>query len=552
MRALRLLFLAVFAAAMLSACGGGGDMQPAPPRTITVKTIETFWTPSGPQQFPDLFPLGAAVVPNADGSLTLIKGSFTTPGVFSIPGVPAGYYWLVTGINLTNLSDALWTSSSTVDLGRDLPGPPPVLTALQDTNFTFNLSGLDATATPSLISAYTDDSPYNLGFFMSPPAGATTESASVTADSPVDWSKVETIFLMQYEPVSLGPINNLVLGPALTVPNPGLTEGGTNTITETLTSSPQASLNVSVPGSQWAATFNNIGPSAAIPFGSWLSISAEPFVVGPNQSPNPFSSNLPLVNPAPATGFGGQLTLPPDFCLNGSALPGLIPATEPAVLTDENLGTLNYGDPFPSSWTRAVAFCQVAGTPVPVVGSPGTSIPFPLTFGVAVPVSSSPSLAPLTGPVQNPTINGASLFAQSTISTTAVTLSWSAPQGTTPYGYRIVEFIQQPIPNGVEYMSSGEFATAKTSVTLPPLVAGNTYVFVITTAVDAIANMETSPNRSALPTAFANIISAPITISSGASTPPIRGDAKALAELTRMRMKMRSPIRLTQPATPAR
>ena len=509
----------------------------SPTGTVTASMIETFWTPAGPQPFPDTIPIGAAFVPNADGSLTVIQGSFASPGIFSIPTVPAGYYWLVTGVNLTNLYDAIWTSSSTVDLGRDLPGSPLPVTSPQSTIFNFNLNGLDATASPSLVSVSTGNSPLDPNFSLDPPAEATTEAASVAVAGPVDWSKIENAFLMQYEPVSLGTLNSLVLGPALTVPDPGFTEGGTNTVSETLAASPQASLNVSVPGSQWAPLFDNVGPSAATVWGSWLSISAEPFVTGRNQSPNPFVSDLSLVAPTPvATLGGGPITLPPDFCLGGAVIPDAISINQPGILTDQTFGTLDYGDPFPSTWTRAVEFCQMAGVPIPVVGTAGT-FPFLLSYGVAVASSSSPSLAPLAEPVLNPTINGANLFAQSTIATTSVTLSWSTPQGTTPFGYRIAEFIQSPIPHGVQYAGAGEFATAKTSVTLPPLTAGNTYVFVITTAVDGVANMETSPNRSALPTAFANVISAPITVSSGAQKTLIRGDAKAFAELTRRRMK---------------
>jgi hypothetical protein len=65
-------------------------------------------------------------------------------------------------------------------------------------------------------------------------------------------------------------------------------------------------------------------------------------------------------------------------------------------------------------------------------------------------------------------------------------------------------------------------------MTLPPLTAGDTYVFVIITEVDGVANMQTSPYRSQLPTAFATVMSAQVTISGGASGPQLRGDPKEL------------------------
>jgi hypothetical protein len=67
----------------------------------------------------------------------------------------------------------------------------------------------------------------------------------------------------------------------------------------------------------------------------------------------------------------------------------------------------------------------------------------------------------------------------------------------------------------------GRYTTAKTTVNLPPLLAGKTYLFLITALADGHANVETMPNRSALPTAYASVVSAPITISSGATGPAV-------------------------------
>jgi fibronectin type III domain protein len=508
-----------------------------PTGTITINSFNTNWTSSGPVQFPGGFPMGAAVIPNADGSFTVLPGSASSPGVFTIPNVPAGYFWLTTGINLSGFSNSIWTSSGTIDLGQDIPGPSTALTTAQNTTFDFDLSGLDATTPASLVEIATDSSLAPI-FYLNPSPAATTVSWSSTANSPVDWSKIDTAFLMQYEPLSLGSLNTLVLGPELTLSSPGFTNGGTNAVTETLSATPQTSINLSIPGSQWMPLFNNVGPTAAVAAGSWLSISAEPFVVGRNQSPDPFFPNLPLVTPNPVPGLG-SITLGQNFCLNGTAALGIfsILPLEPAMVSDQDFGVLAFGDPFPSTWTRALAFCQTVELLMPVAGSAQAYAPFNLGYGVAVAPSSSPSLAPLAEPVQNPMINGTNLFTQTTVTTTAVTLSWSAPQGAKPYGYRISALIQTPLTNGVQYGPGGEFGTAQTSASLPPLTAGKTYVFVITTEVDGSANMETSPYHSSLPTAFAQIVSAPITISADATTPSVHGDAKMLETLSQSHSK---------------
>jgi hypothetical protein len=62
------------------------------------------------------------------------------------------------------------------------------------------------------------------------------------------------------------------------------------------------------------------------------------------------------------------------------------------------------------------------------------------------------------------------------------------------------------------YFPAGTFTTGKTTATLPPLQSGQTYVFAISARIDGKADVEKSPNRSALPTAYATVISAPITI----------------------------------------
>jgi hypothetical protein len=429
-----------------------------------------------------------------------------------------------------SIASGFWTSSSAVDLGRDISGSLMTgTTAAQNTTFDFNIGGLDPTSSPSVVAVSTPN------FALRPASDATTVSGTTTIGGTADWSKIDTVFLTQYEPVSLESLNFLALGPALTLTNPGYVNGGTNTVSETLQASPQTSFSLSVPGSQWASLLNsNLGPSAAQVFGSWLSVSAEPFITGRNKSPGSFEPNVALVTD-PQLNFG-LLGMPVDFCLDGS-IPGPPPIGESAILTDQDFGTLSYGDPFPSSWTPAVAFCEVAMVSFPVTGSSITSFAVPLPLGVAVPTSSSPSLAPLAEPVQNPTVNGASLFTASTVDTTAITLSWSAPASAAPAGYRILLYTETAMPDGVGIGSAGTFGTAQATVTLPPLTPGQTYIFVITTVADAAANMETSPYRSALPTGFASVLSAPVTISSGATTPAIHGDAKAFAELFRQKGK---------------
>jgi hypothetical protein len=292
-----------------------------------------------------------------------------------------------------------------------------------------------------------------------------------------------------------------------------------------------------VQGSQWAASLTGAAPAAPSSYNSDFSLVAEPFVTGRNAPGSLTISNLVL-----AADTYEPLGFPPPFlsftgCDSTGFQLSVANQQQPGILTDQTLGALGYNDPFASTWTRAENFCEEAIIPEPVPDSSST-VNFALVTGESVVPSSNP-LAPLVGPVQNPTIGGGNLLTAATLSTTTPSFSWTAPASGAPYGYGVSTYVLSDANGTPSYLSAGVFYTSQTSVTLPPLSAGNTYVFVITALVDGAANIQASPNRSALPTAFANVVSAPITISSGATDVVIHGDASVVK-------------RLSQPAAPAK
>jgi hypothetical protein len=496
-----------------------------PTGTVTINWVNTDWTAAGPVNIPEPATfVPSALVPQPDGSLQLLSGNLASPGVYTILQVPGGYYWLVQGVpqGLRLPPTAFWTNSSTFDLGRDRVGAPTgILGSSETITLDFSLSGLDPLASPGVVGFLTDNPPVP-PLYLTPTPGQSTLSTSISLSSRIDWTTVNAGFLGQFEPLSLSSLNSLVLGPALSLPNLALANGTTNTISGTLVASPSTSLNLSIPGSQWAALFQNVAPGTATPVGSWLSVAAEPYVIGVNATGPLFAPTagaaLYLVQPDPASGIPFPLSACPSMPFLFSV------AVEPAVLTDQNFGTLPYDDPFPSAWTRELAFCQSMNFPFQV-GS--DSFPMALNYGVAVDPA-KPTLAPLAGPVVNPTINGSNLFTTASVNSTVEALSWSAPSVGTPYGYTVLVFQVIPLQNGVEFLEAGNYSTAQTSLTLPPLTAGATYIFLIITEVDGVANVQTSPYRSQLPTGFATVMSAQVTVNAGASGPQLRGDPKEL------------------------
>ena len=513
-----------------------------PGGTITVNWVNTYWAASGPVQANEQASAAAnlsAMWTNPDGSITVQKSSATSPGVFSIPNVPRGYYWLQIG------SGEFWTNVGTFDAGQNIAGGPlPTTSHSQPTTFLFDLSGLDSVPefTPVDFMAAVSGAP-GVVLFVNPNSTTLANEEVVFGETNIDWSQIKTAFLMQYVPVTIGPpsnlLNNLVLGPSLTA-SLSLVDGQQNTITETLQTSPTASINLSVPGaSQWAALLSNVAPSAPTPFGSGLLISAQMYV-----TQGLASGGVPL---PPVLGIGTLVGNNQFLTLAGTAQPGIpidtegcsgtgfttltLSAAQPAITTDVSFGALQYGDPFPSTWARTMSLCQESMVAIPIPDSLATAT-FILTDSATVAPSNTP-LAPVVLPVQNPTISGGSLFGATGLNSNIVTLSWSAPSGTAPFGYTVRAYVQTTAGGIATYAGTGAvFSTAGTSITLLPLAGGNTYVFTITADADGTANMQMSPFRSSLPIGSATVVSGPVTISAGAQMPEIHGDRRVITRLS--------------------
>ena len=460
--------------------------------------------------------LPQAVIPQSNGGFLVVQASGNSDGTFSIPAVPAGYYWLQIGRN------EFWTSSGSFDYSSDILGRVIGTTPTsQSTTFAFNISGLDPVVSADqfafLMDWGTNFDTLNIGFPIPSPPGSTTMTTSYTSPkSNIDYSTTSMGFLLQYEPVSAGSVSGIALGPELTLSNLALTSGITNNVAGTLNPSPRSSFDLSVKGSQWAPLFQNAGPSTVAAVDAYVSMSVRPFAPG-SIFGRPL--NLPLF--LPPLNYSGCCNFTFGWptagtCGGGVQInPSVTVTSYPPILTDQDFGALSYEDPFDTSWGRTFSLCQTASVQIPSPSGPPSTFLF--TNGVNTTIPTTP-VAPLALPVQNPTINGTSLFTASTVSPSGVTLTWSPPaSGTMPYAYRAALFQWMMRPDGtMGYEGTYAFYTGKTSMTLPPLQPSATYVILLTTEVDGRANLETNPKRSSLPTAVASVISAPITTSAGA------------------------------------
>jgi hypothetical protein len=481
-----------------TASGGAAATQSwtvTPNGTIRISWIDTYWNESGSTNRPfDWNPVSsyvAALVPQPDGSFKSLFGTLGPNGAFEIPNVPAGYYWLRIAPRGT-----YWTSSSTFDMGTDLfvSAAHGVAPTTSTTYINFNFTSLDATPASGLLQV---DFPGALGYSAPTTAGFTTFTGGFTVGSNLDFSLLKNAFVTQYEPTAFASMNGYVLGPELTLSNLSLTNGAHNTISGALNPRVPTSIDLSVQGSAWASLFDHVAPTAPTAMGGGFYLSVQPYIAADNPNIS-VSTPIDLIWTKESSTFG----LAARTCLQN-----------PPLTTDVEAGTVQYSDPFPAAWRRTFRVCETASVAVPVPGTGQTqSINLNSTQTTSLPTA---TVKPLLSAVRNPKINGADFFTASTVSSTAVTLSWDPPAIGTPFGYQVAIMSPTTSPIGtVSYSSLATLSTAKSSMTLPPgvVASGKTYLFVITALADGRANMETSPHRSSLPTASADVISAPITL----------------------------------------
>jgi len=255
--------------------------------------------------------------------------------------------------------------------------------------------------------------------------------------------------------------------------------------------------------------------SPASPGSTNYFVNAQPYL--PDRQGVPMSSSIhglpfTMLRPAPMPTFFAIESL--SGCGSTAQLSGFAPPPFPfpPIVTDVDYGQLTCGDPFPGAWQRLFQYCQLTAVTLPRPKSTATD-----TFilanrqTTAIPTG---AVTPILSAVQNPAVNGASIFQTTTLTTTSVNLTWNAPAIGQPYGYYVTVYQLGTLTNGgtEEYIAVGHYGAAKTSIQVPFLATGNTYVFLITSETDGIANMEKNPLRAKIPNGEAAVISAPITI----------------------------------------
>jgi len=555
---------------------GGTNTQTwivTPLRAVTVTLVDNFWNvgPTSPQLQP-LYSLstlgvivpGSTATPCTSGGISLTicdEGTAltTTTGSYTINNVPAGYYWLAVGPTEKYYTNVNSFASGTDYVGQ-LLGAPGTSTPIDITGLT-----LDATASPTVSASDTIwiGSPNTTAWFapQDPLSLSFTDTESIAAgtlplinSAEVDGESPEPSWILQFSTQGISSASPLGYVGMSIVADESLGTGYTfiSPVGGTLTPSTSATLS-----------FKTTGWGSLIPAATYLPGSTTPRLVYFAT----YLASLPYTT-APLAAIGGGY----PACETGSSL---VPCSEAPGLVGWPAYSFNAPDPdllsvAPQNNREAgndagplfLAFAQLdspacTSTPTTLCTPPNgdtvsmavdnafasTGWPMVLSSQVEIQVSiGAPSSfstistsqfsvvpngatglgstitdQPVVYPVTAPTLNGASLYTAASGIAPPLTLSWtaatvnSAISGAKLSGYHVIVYA---VPTSGQWGSAlANLYTPNASLTIPTgLLPAGTYVFVVESRADALANVTSAPWHSHYPRGTAQVVSAPITI----------------------------------------
>lgn len=426
------------------------------------------------------------LVPNSGGGFDTLTGQGNSDGTFSISNVPVGYYWLKFGRSY------LWTNVDHVQWVLDSYGRPDVVyPGTSPTNLQMTVTDLNAwQGTDELFWAVPNQgysySTFGLSGITNAPNPGDTALTNYTMDFVqvglplLDATKGDQGYVTQLTSRVASGQTFRALGKVFTLPATTMTDGAPAVANGGFLDISQSStVRLNWKRSALAAMTSSVNPTATVgttEFGLWVS---------------------PL-----GTSVGVPLEAFQIFTYDS----GDVGAT-----TDLDLGDLAYGNPFPSAWTTLaetyfiwnVSYLAPGATTPVVMGRSA------YTATTTLPTAATP-IAPLLSPIQNPKINGKSLFENQVGVGLTPSISWDAPSTGAPTGYVVSVY---PLVNtgGVSsFQARTTFRTVARSFTLPPgvLASGSTYVITISAVRNPGYSYASNPFQSAFPYATSPMASA--------------------------------------------
>jgi len=438
-----ILFIAALAWPALS---NARDDNQVSTRTVTGTQIGHY--KNGPKPTDLSVVTVAAYVPSGSG-YTMISGSGTSSGTFTIPNVPAGFYLLQLGIDL------VVTSNSTVNADYNVDERNNIVPADQNTTVTFDLTNINVWQTEDILEMVcTNNGAINI---FSEAAGQNTFTGTYEYYGALsDGSQGDQNFILQLITQNVGGHIFNALGRGFLPPKFTQQQGSDTPINGKMSVVPQThTFEANVNGAD---------------------ITAQTLASNPNVV---FTGTGIYLDAYPGSLKKGENTSTPDLVAYDTY------GDQPLLTTNADLGPVAYGDPFPaSSWPLFVVYGWSAQVDYVAPGaSNGTAIvPFNIGYNTKLPSATSP-IKPLVGAATSPRINGGNFFTDTTGVGLTPTLKWSAPTVGTASFYEIDIFRLTNNNGNTMKALIAQVLTPATSFTVPQglMTSGSGYVFRVRT-----------------------------------------------------------------------
>jgi hypothetical protein len=481
-------------------CVEGTCLKPPPPpdptpRTVTGTQFLTRVLPNATTTTPvDLTALNPQVLLE-DG--TIIPGTGTPDGTFTIPDVPGGTYMLQVGTNY------YVTDADYIDLSSAVSGREDVAVPTTPASITLNLTNLDSWQDLDYLEAYSAGADvwyFGLNQEGTPiTAGATAltnytfdntvgYTSSVKPPGLVDGGKGDHFIVVQLVQHMVGTVLYQAAEKVFTAPSFTQTDGGNTPLTGALVDVPQDhSMTLDIAETKFEAAIGWDGASGTL--------------LNPQAVPIPGTPPATSVNVLANVGGNayGQIAATADYLFvnvpAGADIQGL-----PVTFGTPTYPGERWGAMLNAQFVQFVQY-QLPGS------TPGAGI----NVGVAAnyDLATAPTkIVPRLGPVLSVRIDGEDFFAPSGPIISTPLLTWEPPAVGSAREYTvIVNRLGSDTNNKTTRTRVATFITTQTRLKIPQgvLTPGESYVFQIVASDNPNPN---APNRHTLPDASSFIASA--------------------------------------------
>lgn len=415
----------------------------------------------------------AALVPNGSGGYTVLSGSGTSSGTFTIPNVPSGFYLFQFG------SQYLWTSNTVInaDSISDFRSNT-VMANYSTTTFTFDLVNLNSLQSTDFFEMLC---PNNLSFnFYFGTVGETTFTGTFNYFGNLsDASQGDQYYIAQLATQSVGGYPLTALSRFYKPPEFTQAQGSDTLI--------RGNLKTIAQTDQFEANVNG------------ADLLTQALAANPNATL--FSTTFGL-DVYPGSFSHGQETDTSDLVIYGGI---------PTLATNGDLGPVFYGNPYPASeFPLYIFYSYDAQTNYTAPGATSSTPIITVAYGTTLnlPTTTSP-IKPLVNVVNSPTVKGLNFFTDQTEVGLTPPVKWSPPSGG-PVTYYVVTIYQLTNSGGSTIANSiANLSTQRTSLVVPSglLTSGQAYVFEITAYYIPTLNFAKTPYVLGSTTGRADVIS---------------------------------------------